>query len=32
MPGRARVADLEYDVIGNLDADITVDEEYFQFF
>jgi poly-beta-1,6-N-acetyl-D-glucosamine synthase len=29
--GRARVADLDYDVIGNLDADITVDEEYFQF-
>ncbi len=29
--GRAKVADLDYDIIGNLDADITVDEEYFQF-
>ncbi len=29
--GRARVADLDYDIIGNLDADITVDEEYFEF-
>jgi glycosyltransferase involved in cell wall biosynthesis len=29
--GRTRVVDLDYDVIGNLDADITVDEEYFEF-
>lgn len=29
--GRARVVDLDYDIIGNLDADITVDEEYFEF-
>ena len=29
--GRAKVADLDYDVIANLDADITVDEEYFEF-
>lgn len=29
--GYARVADSAYDVIGNLDADITVDEENFAF-
>ena len=29
--GRAKVADLDYDVIANLDADITVDEDYFEF-
>ena len=29
--GRARVADLDYDVIGSLDADITVEEDYFRF-
>ena len=29
--GRAKVAGLNYDVIGNLDADITVDEDYFHF-
>jgi biofilm PGA synthesis N-glycosyltransferase PgaC len=29
--GYARVAELDYDVIGNLDADITFDEEYFEF-
>jgi poly-beta-1,6-N-acetyl-D-glucosamine synthase len=29
--GYARVRDLEYDVIGNLDADITFDGEYFHF-
>jgi poly-beta-1,6-N-acetyl-D-glucosamine synthase len=29
--GRARVVDLDYDIIGSLDADITVDEEYFDF-
>jgi glycosyltransferase involved in cell wall biosynthesis len=29
--GRERVADLDYDIIGNLDADITIDEDYFRF-
>ena len=29
--GYARVSDLDYDIIGNLDADITFDEEYFDF-
>ena len=29
--GRAQVAGLEYDVIGNLDADITFDDNYFSF-
>jgi biofilm PGA synthesis N-glycosyltransferase PgaC len=29
--GRARVADLDYDVMGSLDADITIDEDYFRF-
>lgn len=29
--GQAAVAELEYDIIGNLDADITFDEEYFEF-
>ena len=29
--GYARVKNLEYDVIGSLDADITFDEEYFDF-
>lgn len=29
--GYAIVADLDYDVIGNLDADITMDEGYFDF-
>jgi biofilm PGA synthesis N-glycosyltransferase PgaC len=29
--GQARVAGLEYDVIGNLDADVTFDENYFSF-
>lgn len=29
--GYATVADLDYDVIGNLDADITMDEGYFDF-
>ena len=29
--GRSRIADLDYDIIGNLDADITVDEDYFRF-
>jgi biofilm PGA synthesis N-glycosyltransferase PgaC len=29
--GHARVATLDYDVIGNLDADITMDETYFDF-
>jgi glycosyltransferase involved in cell wall biosynthesis len=29
--GRAKVVELDYDIIGNLDADITVDEEYFEF-
>ena len=29
--GQAKVAGLKYDVIGNLDADISFDEEYFDF-
>ncbi len=29
--GQARVAGLKYDVIGNLDADISFDREYFDF-
>ncbi len=29
--GYARVKDMQYDVIGNLDADITFDSEYFAF-
>lgn len=29
--GQARVAELKYDVIGNLDADVSFDEEYFSF-
>jgi glycosyltransferase involved in cell wall biosynthesis len=29
--GYAKVADLNYSVIGNLDADITFDQEYFDF-
>jgi poly-beta-1,6-N-acetyl-D-glucosamine synthase len=29
--GRERIADLDYDIIGNLDADITIDEDYFRF-
>jgi biofilm PGA synthesis N-glycosyltransferase PgaC len=29
--GRARVADLGYDVVGSLDADITIDEDYFRY-
>ena len=29
--GYARVKEMNYDVIGNLDADITFDEEYFDF-
>ena len=29
--GYARVKDLEYDVIGNLDADVSFDEDYFAF-
>jgi poly-beta-1,6-N-acetyl-D-glucosamine synthase len=29
--GRARVADLDFDVMGSLDADITIDEDYFRF-
>jgi biofilm PGA synthesis N-glycosyltransferase PgaC len=29
--GRAVITDLNYDVVGNLDADITVEEDYFQF-
>ena len=29
--GYVRVTDLDYDVIGNLDADITFDEDYFNF-
>ena len=29
--GYARVADLDYDVVANLDADITMDEGYFEF-
>ena len=29
--GYARLSEVDYDVIGNLDADITFDEEYFDF-
>ena len=29
--GRKRLADLQYDVIGNLDADVSFDEDYFSF-
>jgi glycosyltransferase involved in cell wall biosynthesis len=29
--GHERVKDLNYDIIGNLDADITFDEDYFSF-
>jgi poly-beta-1,6-N-acetyl-D-glucosamine synthase len=29
--GYSKVADFDYDVIGNLDADITFDEKYFEF-
>jgi poly-beta-1,6-N-acetyl-D-glucosamine synthase len=29
--GYARLSETDYDVIGNLDADITFDEEYFEF-
>jgi len=29
--GYARVKDLEYDMIGNLDADISFEEDYFEF-
>jgi glycosyltransferase involved in cell wall biosynthesis len=29
--GHARVAGMKYDVIGNLDADVSFDEEYFAF-
>jgi hypothetical protein len=29
--GYARLKDLEYDVIGNLDADVTFDEDHFDF-
>jgi biofilm PGA synthesis N-glycosyltransferase PgaC len=29
--GYARLTDLEYDVIGNLDADVTFDPDYFDF-
>jgi glycosyltransferase involved in cell wall biosynthesis len=29
--GYARLKELDYDVIGNLDADVTFDEEYFDF-
>jgi len=29
--GRARVAGLQYDVIGNLDADVSFDPDYFEF-
>jgi len=29
--GHAKMSDLDHDVIGNLDADITFDEEYFEF-
>lgn len=31
MAGQERLADLDYDIIGNLDADITCDNEYFSF-
>ena len=29
--GYARVRDLKYDVVGNLDADVSFDKEYFEF-
>jgi poly-beta-1,6-N-acetyl-D-glucosamine synthase len=29
--GRERVSDLKYDVIGNLDADVSFDDDYFAF-
>jgi glycosyltransferase involved in cell wall biosynthesis len=29
--GRERVADLKYEVIGNLDADVSLDEDHFEF-
>ncbi|HUN60356.1 MAG TPA: glycosyltransferase family 2 protein [Candidatus Sulfotelmatobacter sp.] len=29
--GRERLQELEYDVIGNLDADVTLDEDHFEF-
>jgi len=29
--GRQRVADLQYSIIGNLDADVSFDSDYFQF-
>jgi poly-beta-1,6-N-acetyl-D-glucosamine synthase len=29
--GRARVADLPYEIIGNLDADVTFEGDYFEF-
>jgi biofilm PGA synthesis N-glycosyltransferase PgaC len=29
--GRAKVADLAYEVIGNLDGDVSFDEEYYEF-
>lgn len=29
--GRAKVADLPYEVIGNLDGDVSFDEEYYEF-
>jgi poly-beta-1,6-N-acetyl-D-glucosamine synthase len=29
--GYGKVKDLQYDIIGNLDADITFDEQYFEF-
>jgi biofilm PGA synthesis N-glycosyltransferase PgaC len=29
--GRERVNDLEYEVIGNLDADVSLDEDHFEF-
>jgi poly-beta-1,6-N-acetyl-D-glucosamine synthase len=29
--GRANVASVPYDIIGNLDADVTFDEDYFEF-
>src|ERR1700746_4090656 len=29
--GRARMAGLKYDVIGNLDGDVSFDQEYFSF-
>ena len=29
--GRERTAGLQYDVIGNLDADVSFEEDYFEF-